>query len=63
MKKGNVDNHVLWKAGGCSGRPDEVIKTNMMDRSISAFLGIVLLPFHSLSDEKLHLVFLRAQQI
>lgn len=61
--KRNVDNYVLWKAGGCSGRADEVIKTNMMDRSISAFLGIVLLPFHSPSDEKLHPVFLRAQQI
>lgn len=30
-EKRNVDNYVLWKAGGSSGRADEVIKTNMMD--------------------------------
>lgn len=51
------------RASGRTHLLDEVIKTNMMDQSIFAFLRIVLLPSHSASDEKLHSVFLRAQQI
>lgn len=61
--KSCVYNYVVCRPSALVLLLDQVIKTNMMDESIFAFLSIVLLPPHSLSDEKLHLVFLRAQQI
>lgn len=64
VAESNVYNcAAVRRASGRTHLLDEVIKTNMTDQSIFAFLRIVLLPSHSTSDEKLHSVFLRAQQI